>query len=226
MWVWVLVCAGALAVLLYFEARAKAPEAPPRAAARAARVNAVLKPVASASFIAAAVLCGATASRGGQALLIALVWSALGDVLLIARARLAFLFGMAAFAMAHVAYAMLFKLRGLDAVGVAVGAIVAGAVGLALYRWLRPHLARRAPGLAVPVAGYIVVISLMVAFAVGTVAEAWDPLPLAGAITFWLSDLTVALVRFADARHVYRIVGLPLYYAAQFLFVAMLPGAT
>ncbi|MFO0748293.1 MAG: lysoplasmalogenase family protein [Myxococcota bacterium] len=224
MLIWIVVCAVALVVILYAEARGKTMPSEARSPF-ATRVNAVAKPIASASFVAAAVMAGAQQSRGGQALLIALVWSFLGDILLIPRSRTAFAFGMAAFAMAHLGYAFFFDMRGVDWLWVVLGGVAAGAAGAAFFIRLRPSIRKKAPTLLTPVGAYVAVITVMVAFAIGTVALSWNPLPLVGALAFWLSDLTVALVRFTDAGLAWRRIGLPLYYAAQFTFIAMLPGA-
>ena len=99
---------------------------------------------------------------------------------------------------------------GMAALVVAPTAIVA----VVVWRWLRPHLGER---MRKPVAAYVVVISAMVALAVGTAA--FDPGlgVLFGAIAFYFSDLAVARNRFVAAGFVNRLWGLPLYYLAQVL---------
>lgn len=210
-WFWIALCAVALIAHLYAEYRGiKALWLP-------------TKPIASASFIGAAVTLGATETVPGQALLLALVWSFIGDVLLMFRtSKVAFGLGIAAFAMAHIGYAFVFNLRGLDWTWVLIGGLVAGGAGAVFFNWLRPHIERKARGLVLPVAGYIVIITIMVAFAIGSVAYAFAWLPLAAALCFWGSDLTVAMVRFAGGGPRWRLIGLPLYYLAQMLFVATL----
>ena len=112
--------------------------------------------------------------------------------------------------------------------GVLDGPVVAGAAGIAFFAWLRPQILAKAPRLAVPVLGYVAVITVMVAMATGALAygggSAVSGLGFAAAIVFWASDITVAMVRFAEGRRMWRLIGLPLYYGAQFLFVATLPG--
>lgn len=210
-WVWIVVCAVALVAHLYAEYRGiKALWLP-------------TKPIASASFVAAALMLGAQHTVAGQALLIALVWSFIGDVLLMVRkSKIAFALGIGAFAMAHIGYAFLFHLRGVDWTWVIIGGVIAGGLGLVFFNWLRPQIERRARELTLPVAGYIGVISIMVALAIGSVGLSFAIVPLAAALTFWASDLTVAMVRFAGGGPRWRVVGLPLYYLAQFLFVATL----
>jgi uncharacterized membrane protein YhhN len=84
----------------------------------------------------------------------------------------------------------------------------------------------------IPVLAYIVVISIMVCAACGIAGNPNLPASaratiFAGAILFYLSDLFVARQRFVVNAHANRVVGLPLYYAAQFLLAfsaAWIPG--
>ena len=120
--------------------------------------------------------------------------------------------GVLAFLGGHVAFAGAFLVRGVDPV--ALGGALAGMAVPAVFvhRWL----AGRVPdGLRGAVRAYIIVISVMFALAVATHghAEAW-PI-VAGAGLFWLSDLCVARDRFVQRGFVNRLVGLPLYFAAQ-----------
>ena len=64
-----------------------------------------------------------------------------------------------------------------------------------------------------PVASYIVVITVMLALAVGT----RRPFVALGALAFYVSDISVARDRFVWSSFVNRLWGLPLYYAAQLL---------
>ena len=75
------------------------------------------------------------------------------------------------------------------------------------------------------VALYASVISIMLAFAVGTVVARFDPRILAGALLFYLSDLLVARQRFVAPGLVNRVVGLPLYYAGQVLLAWSVTGS-
>jgi uncharacterized membrane protein YhhN len=183
--------------------------------------NLVMKPVASLGFLGAAVAGHALDHVWGQALFIALAWSFVGDVLLIFKtSRPLFILGIGAFLMSHLGYVMVFKLRGVDWSAIGAAAIVFALVGVFVWRWLAPHVKG---GMRSAVIAYIAVISLMVAFSVGTTAARPHWLPIAAAFTFWLSDLTVARQRFVKEDVWNRVLGLPLYYGAQFLFVAMLP---
>ena len=173
------------------------------------------KPVASTAFIATAVLAGALESPYGVAIAAGLVLSWWGDVLLIPRHRQRlFQLGIAAFLLGHVAYSVAFVTRGVERVwtlGAAVVMVVAAGVVL---KWLWPHVGAEMKG---AVLAYVVVISVMVALAVGTVAAHGSPMILVGAVMFYLSDLSVARERFVERGFINRIWGLPFYYVAQLI---------
>ncbi|MBS1200453.1 MAG: hypothetical protein H6R27_1131 [Proteobacteria bacterium] len=176
----------------------------------------ILKPVASALFIVAALWQGPQ-SRYDWLVVAGLVLSAAGDIALIPRDRRAFLGGLVAFLMAHVAYTLAFAGRA-DLLALPPGyLLVIGLASLALYLYFRPHLGR----MQAPVAAYVVVITVMLAAAWAVAADSpgafgWQV--AAGATLFYLSDVTVARSRFVPgAGFANRAIGLPLYYAAQFL---------
>jgi uncharacterized membrane protein YhhN len=94
--------------------------------------------------------------------------------------------------------------------------IAADAVGV--FWWLRPNLGP----MLVPVAAYIVVISVMVAAAWVAYINpalnwkgAWSL--FIGALCFYASDIFVARDRFKKNEFLNRLLGLPLYYGGQFL---------
>lgn len=179
-----------------------------------ARAVRVAKPVASAGFLALAVAAGALDTPYGQRILGALVLCWVGDVALLSRGRRAFLIGLCAFALGHLGFVAAFVERGL-----AVGWLVPAALGLTIpalsvHRWITPYVPSR---LRRPVEVYIVIISAMVATAVATVAAQGSALILAGAVAFFLSDLSVAQDRFVQSSLGNRLWGLPMYYVAQIL---------
>jgi len=228
LWPFVLLTSIALIVVLYIEYREAAVvqrQRPDQGAIRASHgtlfVAAIAKTFASLGFIGAAISAGALSSLVGQMLFIALVWSFIGDVLLVLRgSRIAFMFGIAAFLMAHLGYVMLFRLRGIDMSAFLIAFAAFALVAFFVWRWLAAHVAG---AMRVAVAVYIAVITLMVACAVGTVvAVPGSLLPLVAACLFWLSDIAVARQRFVQRSFWNRAVGLPLYFAAQFLFVALI----
>jgi len=214
LWPFVIVTVIALAVVLYTEYRAT-----PNLA-----LHAIAKGAASAGFIGAAIAAGAFDTLYGKTLFLALAWCFVGDLLLVAKgSRPAFMFGIAAFLMGHVGYIMVFRMRGVDLTAVLVSGAGMALVAWVIWRWLFPYLQG---GMRAAVMIYIAVITLMVAFAVGTVVATPAALPLVAAVLFWLSDITVARQRFVKPSFWNRALGLPLYYAAQFLFVGLLAEVT
>ncbi len=177
--------------------------------------KAVIKPLTSAGFITTAVLAGAADSPYGRWVLVALALSWVGDVCLIGRARAAFLAGLVAFLLGHVAFAVAFVVRGLDSAWALGAAVPMAAVALFVERWLRPQVP---DGLRRPVVAYITVITAMVVLSVGTWATSPAPLIPLAATLFWASDISVARDRFTGAGFGNRLWGLSAYYVAQLLF--------
>lgn len=177
----------------------------------------VAKPLASAAFVVAAWSAGAQSSAYGRAVLVALALCWLGDVLLIPSGRATFLAGLVAFLGGHVAFGVAFVLRGVTPGATAAGIALLLLPAARVWRWLAPRL-DGAMRVAVPV--YIAVIAIMVALAAGSAWQRPGWMLLAGAILFFVSDLSVARDRFVRAGLVNRLWGLPLYYAAQLLFAA------
>ncbi len=160
-------------------------------------------------------------------LLVALGASCVGDVLLMLRGQ--FVAGLIAFLCAHLAYIALFR---SDAPTLGHRRAVMGtlAAGLTMYGVL---LAGGLPtDLRVPVAVYVLVISLMAAQAIGRAATmqgepsrqaAWGV--ALGALLFMLSDTLLAINRFVTPLPLSAVWVLTTYYAAQFMIVRhMLPA--
>lgn len=184
-------------------------------------VRRVAKPLASAGFVGVALAQGALGSPFGRWILAALGLSMLGDVLLLGRRSAPFLAGLLAFLGGHVAYAGAFVVRGADP-GWALGAAgPLAAVAVAVGRWLLPRVE---PAMRAAVLAYVVVISAMVALAVGAFAASAGTFVLVGAVGFYLSDLSVARDRFVEPGFANRLWGLPLYYGAQLVFAWGLGG--
>lgn len=202
---WIMLTVVALGVLLFGEGTARP------------KLVWVAKPLASAGFLGAAIANGAFDSAYGNAVFLALAWSFLGDVLLIPRDnRPAFTFGLIAFVVGHLGYLVAFRVLGMDGLWLALAAVGLLVPAALAFRWLRPHLPR---GMVGPVVVYILVITAMVAGSIATWPTVRAPLVLLAAVLFYLSDLTVARQRFVAPGFANRAVGLPLYYAAQLLFV-------
>lgn len=168
------------------------------------RPRAALKMIASGGFVALGAL--SAHDRFGLLILVGLCFSAAGDALLLSAAERTFLAGVGAFLLAHVAYATAFAPG--TRISPAAAAILA-AVGTAVMAWLW----RRLGTMRIPVLVYTAVISAMLLLGLGTA----NPLVPWGALLFYLSDLSVARDRFVRPGLANRIVGLPMYYAAQVL---------
>ena len=173
---------------------------------------AAAKFVASTAFVALALRCGAAASSYGRLILAGLALSWCGDLFLVGASREAFLAGLTAFLLAHVAYVAAFVRHGYDRAWVVSAAVPITVIAITVWAWLAPHTPA---GLSVPVRAYVTVISVMVVFAIATRGRGGSWLILAGAVLFFLSDLSVAALRLVQTQHPTYVVGLPLYYAAQ-----------
>ena len=178
-------------------------------------VAAIAKLVASSAFILLAVTVGALASSYGSIVLAGLVLSWFGDVFLIGVARPWFLLGLASFLLAHVAYTTAFVSLGIERRWTLAASLPVLAIAIGVLYWLQPFVPE---DLMWPVRFYTAIISLMVITAFGTRGAGASPLIAAGACLFFLSDLSVAALRFTATSVPTYVLGLPLYYAAQICF--------
>lgn len=174
----------------------------------------VAKPLASTVFVGTALAAGAIGSSYGRLVLLALVLSWLGDVLLLGEGVRPFAAGLGSFLLAHLAFAGAFLLLPQEPGPLGVAAVAMVIVGIVVLRWLWPHLP---PRLRPAVAAYVGAISLMVTVAAGAAPTAGTLLVLAAA-AFAASDVFVARHRFVTPSTVNKAAGLPLYYAAQWVF--------
>jgi len=191
----------------------------------------IAKPLASAGFVAFAAWAATTvAPAGGDVASFArwivagtvLAW--LGDLLLILKkTSRAFLAGLLAFLAGHVAYAVAFLALGTPDARTWWVAVPLVAIAAGVLRWLWPRLDRR---FRVAVPAYLAVISTMLACAVAASPRAGGGTIALGAVLFYLSDLFVARNRFVAPGFVNRAIGLPLYYAGQWLLAASILAAT
>lgn len=170
------------------------------------------KTAASLTFV----ILGAIAWHAGNPvatwLVVGLALCAVGDVLLIWDHT--FDLGLASFLLGHVAYVAAFNAATPVTQWLPWTLLPIALGGLGALVWLWPHLGRR----RISVGAYVLVITVMVwgSLAV-TAAGTLDWKIAAGAILFYLSDLTVARNRFVTSDFINRAVGLPMYYAAQIL---------
>lgn len=172
----------------------------------------VAKAVASAAFVALAVVRWRSGSAVDTWLVAALALGLAGDLLL--QGRRTFDLGLAAFLLGHVAYVVAFSLARPLVTWPAWPLFVLAAPAALIGRWLWSRLGRR----RVPVAVYIAAISAMVwgAVAAGSSGSV-PPATVLGAVLFYVSDVFVARERFVRPSFTNRLVGLPLYYAGQVL---------
>ncbi len=175
-------------------------------------VATISKVVASCGFITVAVLAGALGSTYGRILLAGLACSFAGDLLLIGESQRFFLAGLSAFLLAHVGYIVAFVTRGVSLRWMALAALPIIGIAVAVIQWLAPHVP---PELTLPVFLYTTVISGMVIAAFGTRGSGAPVLILAGALMFFMSDLSVASQRLVQVEFPNYVWGLPLYYAGQ-----------
>jgi uncharacterized membrane protein YhhN len=145
----------------------------------------------------------------------ALVCSLAGDVFLMFDR---FQPGVAAFALAHLAYGGGFVASGLEPVGLVVGAVVVAAGVATLGRHIVAAVRRTSPEDAVPVTAYVGIISVMVLAAWGSL----EPLAIAGALIFYASDACIAWSRFIDPFPRHRLAIMSTYHVGQALLVLSL----
>jgi len=170
------------------------------------------KLIASTAFVMLALRAGALRSMFGRLVLVGLLCSWCGDMFLTGSGQAAFLGGLVAFLLAHVAYVAAFAARGVSPAWLAAAALPIAGLAFAVSVWLAPYIA---PALALPVRMYTAVISLMVVFAVGTRGRGATLLIPVGAILFFVSDLSVAALRLVQTDLPTYVLGLPFYYAGQ-----------
>ncbi|MGB5512267.1 MAG: lysoplasmalogenase [Woeseiaceae bacterium] len=178
---------------------------------------ATAKLIASTAFVAVVVQAGGLHSRYGQLILLGLVFSWFGDMLLVGQARSFFLMGLGSFLFAHIAYIAAFIVKGINVRYIAVAILPIAAVGIAVSVWLTPYIP---PELIIPVRAYTFAISLMLIAAIGTRGRGATVLIFAGALMFFLSDLSVAALRLVQTALPTYVLGLPLYYAGQLCLAA------
>jgi uncharacterized membrane protein YhhN len=178
------------------------------------------KPATIVALIGAAVALD-PACRGQRWLFVAaLVLSLAGDVFLMLPKDL-FLFGLASFLVAHLAYVSGFLVtRARDLPLAVVAAVVVAAVLATAGRRIVGEVRRRHSGSPLPLAvgAYMAVISVMVVAA----GVAGRPLALGGALFFYLSDALIAWNRFVKPLRWGPVAIIVTYHLAQIGLVASL----
>jgi len=177
----------------------------------------ILKPLAALGFLIIAFANTALFTPYGQIIFAGLFACAVGDVLLLSRkSPKLFLFGMAAFAIGHLAYLTGFFLLPRESL-TPVSFLKSGVVifgGLGVYSWLKPHLPKE---MRLPVTVYFFIILIMVLNALRLASYGVLLFATIGAVMFAVSDIFVARDRFVkrDAKNALAIT--PLYFGAQAL---------
>lgn len=143
--------------------------------------------------------------------LVAIALCLAGDVLLMVPQDL-FVFGLGAFLLGHLAYIVGMHVDGVDAGRLVLGAVlVVAALAVIGTRILAGVRDGPDAELAAPVLAYMVVISTMVATAIGT----GHPTAVAGAVSFYASDALIAWNRFLRPTRGARLTIMVTYHLAQ-----------
>ena len=172
------------------------------------------KLLASSGFVWLGWAAGAGSSRYGALILTGLLFSWCGDLLLEGRADVFFLTGLVSFLLAHLAYITAFLGRGVARSWLVPAALPIGLASIAVLVWLAPAVPL---DMVVPVFAYTAVISAMVVTAIGARGGGASTLIPAGALLFYISDLSVAAGQFLRPEFPNYTWGLPCYYAGQVL---------
>jgi len=177
-----------------------------------------VKGILSSLFILAAVIQPHPVAAYYRFLLAGLLFCLVGDVCLAMPQKKAFLVGLVSFLVGHVLYIFAFgAVAGAGLWTLAGFPVILVASGIVYWR-LGPHLG----AMKLPVLLYVLVITAMLTGAWAVLGEpgispSGRGMIFAGALLFYVSDLFVARHRFVKKEFFNRLVGLPLYYAGQFL---------
>jgi len=141
-----------------------------------------------------------------------------GDICLALPQKRMFLIGLVLFLFGHVFYIFAFLYLTETNSWTWMGSLVLLALSGSVYVWLKPHLG----SMKTPVLLYIIVITTMVAGAWAVLGDSNLPrsgriMVFAGALSFYCSDVLVARDRFLKREFFNRLLGLPIYYAGQFV---------
>jgi uncharacterized membrane protein YhhN len=181
------------------------------------RLEYLAKPLTTFGLIVLAVTLDPIHADMRAAFVVALVLSFVGDVCLMLPGD-RFVPGLAAFALAHLAYIVGFAVGPGSARELLLGVVIAAAVALPTGVRLLRSVRRNAPALVAPVAGYMIVITVMVAMATGW-GNAWA---LVGAWLFFASDALIGETRFVRSRPRGRLAIIVTYHLGQAALVLSL----
>ena len=178
----------------------------------------IVKSILSLLFVVTALLQPHSVPAYYHYLLVGLIFCLIGDVCLALPQEKAFMVGLVSFLLGHVLYISAFLSLVQVSHWFSPGVFIIFGISAFIFFWLRPHL----KSMLIPVLLYIVVITVM---ASGAWAVFWKSsfqisgraFILAGSLCFYVSDLFVARDKFIKEEYRNQLLGLPLYYAGQFL---------
>ena len=179
----------------------------------------VTKQLLSALFILTAISVPHANQKYFRLVLTGLLFCLAGDFFLIFfQSKKLFMAGLISFLIGHVLYCAAFFTMATSGALTLASALLCLALSGTVFVWLKPYLGK----MMVPVIAYITVITVMV---IGATSLAGNDqvnfngraLAFCGAILFYFSDIFVARHRFVKRVFINRLVGLPLYYTAQFM---------
>jgi len=155
-----------------------------------------------------------------------LVFSLVGDVLLIASERL-FLFGLIAFLLAHISYIIGFleEVMTITVWSLILAVIITISISRLLRRIVAAMQMKGQNSLVLPVSTYATVISLMLYTAISTLFNPlWKPSSAffvsLGALLFCISDAILAWNKFVSPVNNGRVLNITLYYLGQMGLIA------
>ena len=177
----------------------------------------VTKPAVMVALVVAALVVHPTDGAVRAWVVAGLVCSLAGDVfLMLPRER--FVEGLVSFLAAHVAYIVAFLIAGSSSTGAAIGVVVVVVGVTFMARPILRSVQADHPAFAMPVLAYVSIISVMV-------VAAWasaNPWAIVGAMSFYVSDGTLAWNKFVKPIRGGRFAIMSTYHLAQFAIVVSL----
>lgn len=176
------------------------------------RLEYIAKPLTMVFLIAAVAAMDVTSTTARLLFIVALVFSLIGDVFLMLPDRERwFVFGLGAFLIGHLAYIPGLLALGVTGPAILVGLVLVGVAMATLGRFIVTGVRGTEPALALPVTVYMVVISLMVASAVGTLRGA----AIVGSVLFYCSDALIAWNGFIKEHSWGKLAIITTYHLGQ-----------
>lgn len=154
-------------------------------------------------------------------LFIGLVFSVAGDVIIFFKKSLCFIIALLCFTCTHIAYTLCFLFYAnfsLIDIGTGIAILL---IGLLFYKYFFPRLKK----LKIPVAAYVIIISLMIWRALSTLYNSSLSITqgifiVTGSILFYVSDIVLGFNMFVKPVKKFVLINLTLYYLGQF-FIAL-----